>query len=444
MKKSYQAIYSKDWMAFHPYQASAPTDLYYIQLANRVYAAVSEYAEAADVPQLEAREERVQLSCILTCYFEDVIAQAGLFKAFTAEHARRYGKPLPFYYESDEYVADEINTDDVRFLVWHFFVQMCDGDLPSSPADVRISGLAEKVMEIFDAEYETAPENKKLKEFFDIPADADLYALQAKFFWLGTESYLFFSDGIGLQSAIEASLQQVKESDRLMDIPAFVNIMCNDFAYNNVTELLGLSSAAWLAIILGEKHPLYKELRNMSRKYSGYFTFEGETASGVRFKHVVSGTEIEVPAKSMTGFPKELKTDTTLIHLGFVKWNGQWWLVGQVNGYKKNPEMLKEINGKEEEKNLFADSHMQELPEEEQTAIFERTITDMDGKENIPADELPLCVSWDAVCNPELSRSFVKKMYGEGKLPDFRFAGADGKKLVDSDFEFLMDYFKAD
>lgn len=444
MKKSYQAIYRKDWMAFHPYQASAPTDFYYIQLANRVYAVVSEFSETEFPEQLSDNENRVQLSCILTCYFEDVIAQTGMFRAFTSEYFRRTGKFLPFYSGEQEYIPEEINADDVRFLIWHFFVQMCDGDIPSSPTDTRFLKLAEEVMDIFDAEYETAPENKKMKDFFDVPADADLYALQSKFFWLGTESYLFYSDGIGLQNAIETSLQQVKDEDGRMDIPAFVNIMCNDFAYNNVTEFLGLSSAQWLALILGESHPLYDSLQTMSHKYSGYFFYEGEKDEAISFRHIVSGTEIKVSAQSMKGFPKELKTDTAITHMGVVKWNGQWWLVGQVNGYKKNEEVMKEVNGREEEKHLFDDVPVFSLSDEEQTEIFERKINNQEEKENIPAEDRLLSVSWDTVCSPELSRCFVKQMYETGNLPNFRFPGTDGKQLVDENFEFLMDYFKAD
>lgn len=439
MKKSYQAIYSKDWMAFHPYQASAPTDFYYIQLANRVYSIISESCE-----QLLDSEDKIQLSCILTCYFEDVIAQTGMFRAFTTEHSRQFGKPLPFYMEDEEYVPEEINTDDIRFLIWHFFVQMCDEDIPSSPTDEKISELAEEVMTIFDAEYETAPENKKLKEFFNVPVDADLYDLQSKFFWLGTESYLFYSDGIGLQSAIESSLQQVKDKDGRMDIPAFVNIMCNDFAYNNVTEFLGLSSAQWLAAILGKAHPLYDNLQTMSHKYSGYFLYEGDENDESRFKHIVSGTEIKVSAQSMKGFPKELKTDTAIIHMGVVKWNGQWWLTGQVNGYKKNEEMMKAVNEKEEQKYVFDDTSMPSLSEEEQTEIFEQKLNDTEEKENISAENIFLSKSWNTVCSLELSRSFIKRMYENGSLPNFKFLGEDGKRLVDENFEFLMDYFKAD
>ena len=443
MKKNYQAIYSKDWMAFHPYQASAPTDFYYTQLANRVYAIISESAQTDFSDRLSDNECQVQLSCILTCYFEDVIAQTGMFRAFTRTYSSRFGKPLPFYSVGEEYLPEEINTEDVRFLIWHFLVQMCDGDIPSSPADAGIARLAGKVMELFDAAYETAPENKKLKEYFLVPDNTDLYVLQSKFFWLGTESYLFFSDGIGLQSAIENALQQVKSEDGRMDIPAFVNIMCNDFAYNKVTEFLGLSSAQWLASMLGETHPLYQRLWNLTHKYSGYFLYEGEAETGSNFLHIVSGTRILITAQSMKGFPKELKTDTAITHMRVVKWDDLWWLVGQVNGYKKNEEMMKEVNSREEEKQLFEDLPATPLPENEQMEIFEQEIKKL-PENNLSEEQRPLAASWDTVCRTELSRGFIRRMYEEGKLPDFRFPGTDGKQLVDENFDFLMDYFKAD
>lgn len=40
MNTDKQRIYNGDWKTLHPYSGSAPTDLYYITLANKVLAAI--------------------------------------------------------------------------------------------------------------------------------------------------------------------------------------------------------------------------------------------------------------------------------------------------------------------------------------------------------------------------------------------------------------------
>lgn len=50
----------------------------------------------------------------IAAYLEDQISELGLWQSFTAEHKRLYGKYLPFYPTNSNYVADEINEEDIR------------------------------------------------------------------------------------------------------------------------------------------------------------------------------------------------------------------------------------------------------------------------------------------------------------------------------------------
>ena len=84
MKKKKQVIFSADWLAMHPYRASA-TDLYYIKLSNRVYDIIEMVLENTPYDNnilLLSEEEKKRLSCTLTAYFEDIISQTNIFGAF--------------------------------------------------------------------------------------------------------------------------------------------------------------------------------------------------------------------------------------------------------------------------------------------------------------------------------------------------------------------------
>ena len=112
--------------------------------------------------------EQKELACILTAYFEDVISQTGIFQAFSRVYQQKYGKPLPFYSLDSDYTPGEINTEDIQFLIWHYHMQLNNLDIAYSPALDTFAAIAADVMELFEAEYETAPENEKLLHYLQL------------------------------------------------------------------------------------------------------------------------------------------------------------------------------------------------------------------------------------------------------------------------------------
>ena len=216
MNTDKQRIYNGDWKTLHPYSGSAPTDLYYITLANKVLAAiraVETSLDESDYRKIDETEQK-ELACILTAYFEDIISQTGIFQAFTRIHGKRFGKPLPFYTLDEDYTPGEINIEEVQFLVWHYHMQLNNLDIPYSPTLDTFAAIASDVMEIFETEYESAPENEKLLQYFriDEKESHNLYALHARFLWLCTQSYLFFNNGFLLEDQAESLAEEAKEA----------------------------------------------------------------------------------------------------------------------------------------------------------------------------------------------------------------------------------------
>ena len=109
-------------MTLHPFSKSGETDLYYTNLADKVCAIIedSEYGKL-----LRNKGDLIYLSLCVTSWFEDVISQLGIWKAFTTECKQRYGTYIPFYDTDGTYTQDEINLADVKFLLCLVVCFMC-------------------------------------------------------------------------------------------------------------------------------------------------------------------------------------------------------------------------------------------------------------------------------------------------------------------------------
>ena len=54
-------IYPKDWLQLHPYKQSDPTDLYYTNIANRIYGMLEETNLAYSFEKNEVKPEYLAL-----------------------------------------------------------------------------------------------------------------------------------------------------------------------------------------------------------------------------------------------------------------------------------------------------------------------------------------------------------------------------------------------
>ena len=106
-------IYMKRWLEANGRKRALPGDTWYLNFANEVLPLVA----ASPLFQDHAAGKAAQTALDTALYFQDAIAQAGGWKAFTARYRMLYGQPLPFY-ACNDYIDDEINRDDVCFLLW--------------------------------------------------------------------------------------------------------------------------------------------------------------------------------------------------------------------------------------------------------------------------------------------------------------------------------------
>ena len=84
---------SQAWMAYHPYTKESRIDHYYIGICIRVRDILKEKSFKLLFDNFD-HIALTELAAFLVCYFEDVISNLGLWRAFREEHERLYGNTL--------------------------------------------------------------------------------------------------------------------------------------------------------------------------------------------------------------------------------------------------------------------------------------------------------------------------------------------------------------
>ncbi|KKK97483.1 hypothetical protein LCGC14_2652320, partial [marine sediment metagenome] len=179
------------WLSFHHYSSPQQSDFYYLKLCNEIFSKL----EDDDFPDEElslSMEEKKNLACFITGYFEDVISGPGLWKAFNTQVYELYGTYLPFFDpDPEKYYPEEINPEDIHFLLWYYISMVRDNDTIISPTIYEWSERPEEIFEILEREYESAPENLKLKQFLTLsPNEDDYIEINLRMRWIMIDSWL--------------------------------------------------------------------------------------------------------------------------------------------------------------------------------------------------------------------------------------------------------------
>ena len=260
-------IFPKDWLQIHPYKQSTPIDSYYTSIANRIY----DIMEQTQLVNSFEGDEVKQICIRLAAYFEDVISELGIWRNFILYFKKTYGKYLPFYTPDDHYYDDEVNYEDVRFLLWHFTQQyhgFRKGTFvsPDNPVNESTSIL---IYNMFCDEWTTAPENARMKVLFE---DETRYENQDDYeqllFWFHYNSYLLTDTNMELSEYSKMLVQQSNGNKEQLDNQIMAAFQ--QFAYVSKTALLALTSPELLSMILPETHPdhaFFVEIADKSKAF---------------------------------------------------------------------------------------------------------------------------------------------------------------------------------
>ena len=161
MKKN--VIYLNDWLAIHPYTTVCSSDMFFVELANKLYVT----CHLEELPETF----RKNLSLYVAAYLEDIISGLGLWQGFTTAHTRLYGRCLPFYPNGKRLYKGRGKFGG--YTLYHL-EYMAEGSFLTryvNPLDTSILKQAQAFLPLLEEAYEVAPENELLKDYFAGYAD---------------------------------------------------------------------------------------------------------------------------------------------------------------------------------------------------------------------------------------------------------------------------------
>lgn len=258
-------IYMKSWLELHDRTKTVDTDRWYLDFSNSLLPLIGESYMYKDSPSVVWKMIALQM----TLYLEDCIANGGNWQQFINWHLKSYGRYLPFYTLSENYLSDEINKEDISFLQWTVLTPIGDGYIGvENPMDKDLLEFTEVLYERLDAVFEEAPISEHLAENWlmdtklmekkrrplpiaslgdKLPADVELF-LQAS----GGESLMYFDSYAALTYFLTHSLQWENDEDGILpDLKVFT-----DFVLCGTAKglLIGIDVAQYFA---DERNELY-------------------------------------------------------------------------------------------------------------------------------------------------------------------------------------------
>lgn len=317
-------IYIKDWLDIKPYVQQTKTDSYYLRICNDVKRAITSNKQSLVLQKYLGKKNIDHLSCFLTSYLEDLVSGTNIWNTFVKMHKRLYKKQLPFYI-LDEYTEEEINQQDVRFLIWYFINTVQEENF-IAPFNDFIVELSEKVSDVFVKAWVYAPKNEYLKSFYQIDEDEkDFYVARNLINTILFNTYLFYPDTLLKLKVLDIETLEDRKSDD--NIMVFLNENRDSTLHNIHTRLLSLKGKEWAAEILGNDHLLSKSFFSLTQRIRGFFLYKGQDDYNIFIEHIASGKKFELTKKSFDQ-SASLSTVDTIIFMGIVKWKDEWWFSG--------------------------------------------------------------------------------------------------------------------
>ena len=333
-------ITARDIKNAHPMRLQSQTDLYYAKVGNRLLQRLLRLParEKMDGETVELIAKKVAL------YFEDVICDCGLWRSFVEKHRELYGRWLPFHEVDKDYMADEPHIEDIALIVWNVLLEMWK-DKIVNPESPRIMQIAEAFYEILDDEFEKAPINEDLKEYFERAAFLDDYIeVRNELQWLAARCYL--TAGRHRDEIFEREHENVcrllhfdEEDDR-----GWYASMCQVFFKYKVGPL-ALLPQEWLALLL-EKNGRQGQAEDVRRiEYRPFDLYRLEDFDA-HFIHLSDTKERKISLRIDDYGDMQrstlMKTDGCVA--AYIKYRGEWHVNGMDtwNKFGEQHEKLRE------------------------------------------------------------------------------------------------------
>lgn len=319
-----------------PYDSPTITDNFYLNESNKVKKAIIKSSSHDEISDLFDEEDIEELAIFLTSYFEDLISDTNLWNTFINQHKLLFGKPLPFF-DTSNYFEEEINPQDIAFLIWYFLNGIQDEHF-ISPFSGFILKLSDEIMEVFDHAWEEAPQNQYLKTFYHVDENEDdFYEARALMDIVLFQSYLFYPDTqIRL---IDSEIDIIEDEKNIEYKSGFLKDNRDRKLQSLCTRLLAFTAKEWVSKLLGTEHKLAQEYIKISPRIFGSFLYKGQDKNDIFIEHIASGKEFNLTKKSFDNI-EILKDIDTIMVMSIVLWKNEWWFTGIYMQYPFNADTV--------------------------------------------------------------------------------------------------------
>ena len=323
-------IFRNTWLDVRPFEHDLPTDQFYIKLSNRLKelcfrntGLLSEFKELDE-------EDYDILSCMAAAYFEDVVSGIGIFQTYVRICRKKCGKTLPFFHleEYDEYLEDDINEPDIEFLIWYYLSLKFDYVvLPHDPCIATMAGI---FFEELDAQWDYAPENPQLRNFFTFKDDPnDYFAVRTYMQGIFFSNYLAAPDtSLTLDEEMEDAIETLSERKaEPAEAQAILSGRYDDLTYEIRSCLWGTTMKEWALAYVEDGSEIARNILSLSPKLKGYFEVAEVTEKYYVLLRVSDHTEYHVLKESLK--PSELAKGDC-VQISIIRWRGDWHWSGSL------------------------------------------------------------------------------------------------------------------
>ena len=230
------------------------SDKSYLEICNSLLRIWEECGLLSEVP--DDLRNAVVLGII--GYFQDVLCDTGVWRSFTDECKRKYGHPVPFHKESEEYIEYELNLIDIQFVLWYQLAFNSMQYRYRYPLDPELLELASHFYRELADQYDNLSCPKDYKDFFDIELNNPEYAEKVYYFvkWLYWKNWLIFPP---FQLSFSQIYPEFVELRNKAKDSEDANRKIEQFQHQVMSSVptgpLAYSLKEWLALIINGKHP---------------------------------------------------------------------------------------------------------------------------------------------------------------------------------------------
>lgn len=256
------------------------TDEYYLDVANRLLDLKEKKALFKGLPDVVIRN----MALNVVGYYQDVIADAGIWRAFVNENRRLFGRTLPFYDLPEDYIEYELNYEDVRFMCWYSIAMMWEKQRDLDPMDASVKEGAAVWFDYLEEKYEEAPvpEGYNLAKELDMTNPEDHEKIMNLGNWLYMNCYLLTpANTLTLAKILEEP--EVKADDSREALVKRVHHAMSEYP----TGPLALFVRQWTYLVLENRLPRERPSKEEKAEHPYYTKFVAATG-GKRIQYFSS------------------------------------------------------------------------------------------------------------------------------------------------------------